>query len=638
MAKYFTVTEIIKYFELNTNGLFYYSPFVFFIKVSTQNLSDSYFITVFGAVDVTNKEILNIQGLYIDIDNFYPVQESLNDCITTEESIFFDGENQFLYIHINHLLNPYSVLTEYGKTFGYTNDGVRNFNGIDYNPQLISIPNLSNGSDPLQYGRQSFFGGDHVYNNTPVKPGGNGDFDTDEQLHGNDTNVLFGENGNTYEELKRINKNYIDETIIDFEKAILKTKDKREQQSTLIPNEFFNNTDYPFIDDDLIDQIKPEAYGDCVGIPGICINFKETGVNKKFYFSSDIFALNIVYAKKNNIWDIVAPISVNNGIIELLDSDAYIDGDNTKGLNDIKANGIFLNYLNPADITSAWNLRYLNVPFNNTNYNTAEWNNEKQYLGDVGIYLDSQKEIYSYIEELQNGSTVGFQYIIEYGKRTIRLDNPNRDPIFRIEAVEIINNNNLKKNNNEELFATDAVVFYEHDYTENKSLRFKNTDYYEQVFRQHRKNKTFEIESLFLSENRARNKSIIIMEDQQKTRFIISVILSDMKYFDLRIYDIVEIELSYPGEKYKTEYVDQKLIKFSGDVPDGIFVTRSAGDVWKKVNYRRRDIYINKREFEGWQRMQVIGLLPDFTAGIINVTLRQRNYSSEYERITGFTP
>ena len=141
-----------------------------------------------------------------------------------------------------------------------------------------------------------------------------------------------------------------------------------------------------------------------------------------------------------------------------------------------------------------------------------------------------------------------------------------------------------------------------------------------------------------MNRGEAVDKSIIIMEDQQKTRFIIPVVLSDMKYFDLRIFDIVEIELSYPGEKYKTEYVDQKLIKFSGDIPDGILVTRSSNDVWKKINYRRRDIYINKREFIGWQRMQVIGLLPDFTTGTINVILRQRDYSDKYEEITGYTP
>ena len=70
----------------------------------------------------------------------------------------------------------------------------------------------------------------------------------------------------------------------------------------------------------------------------------------------------------------------------------------------------------------------------------TEWEDEKQYLENVGLYLDEQKELFEWIKLLQGGSTVGFQYMFYNGKRTIRLDNPNRDIVKTISAVNILNN------------------------------------------------------------------------------------------------------------------------------------------------------------------------------------------------------
>lgn len=625
MSDYFVVSEIIKFFNLDKIFI-YYRPFVFWMKVKTGDLSDSYFITIFGASDITNKESLNIQGFISEIRKRYALQTNLNDCINNEKSLYFNLVEQLLYIHFEHELNPYSDYTEFGKTFGFTNDKVRNFNGIKYLPEIISIPDFSEAVDPLQYERIGFRGGNTIYNNLPSE-NNTGKFDNNEKWFGNEQNILFGKNNDDYFDLLKIQKLYIESNSINFNTTIFSCKDLREQQSINIPIDVFNISEYPDIEDDLIDTIIPEAYGLINRIPGICINGKSAG-NKFFYFASNMNSGNIIEAKKNEVWVIVTPVNITNGTVELSIVDAHIDGDNTKGLNDVRASGEFINIKNPADIIVELNKRYLDIDYNLSNYDIAEWEDEKQYLADVGLYLDDQKDIFEWIEILQYGSTVGFQYFINYGKRTIRLDNPNRPVTKRVKSVEILND--IEIDNNAELFSTHAIINYD-------NKRLENRDYYDDVFMQHRKENKFEIDTLLINESDAYDKSVIIMEDQKEVRFITDIEIFGKEYFNLKIFDILDVELSQKGEKIDNEIVDL-IIEFSNEIDLDIieFSNENNLNVWEFTNFTKRDIIINERNFLGWNRMQLIGKKPDFDKAIITLSLRQRDYSEKFAEITGY--
>ena len=56
MADFFVIAELIKYFELDSSTIMVESPFVYKTKVRTDSTFTSYFLTIFGAEDVTNKE------------------------------------------------------------------------------------------------------------------------------------------------------------------------------------------------------------------------------------------------------------------------------------------------------------------------------------------------------------------------------------------------------------------------------------------------------------------------------------------------------------------------------------------------------------------------------------------------------
>ena len=639
MADFFTVVELLKYHELAASKMMIHNSFTYKTKIKTQSILDSYFTTLYGAEDLTNKQTINIKAIVVDIENFYAIQTSIVDCEDNEESFYFDITEQMLYIHFNHDISPFAVLVEYGKVYGYTNDEIRNFNGIDYLPLVKSIPIFSIKVDPLRYTQQSFYGGDIIMNNNPIDgSNNNASFDSNEEFTGNDVYIYFGENGDSYTDLLLIANNYIVNTIISMDEVIVKTKDKREQQSTEVPTDTFSLTDFPDMDEDLDGEIKPDAYGRCLGVPGICINSEQAG-NKKFYFASIITAAPapVFKCKQDNKWTVIVPTVTDytNGMATFANADVHVDGDNTKGIEDVRCSGYFRPYYNPADIIADLNLRFLNITYNASNYDTVEWEDEKSYLENVGLYMDEQKEIYEWIEMLQNGSTIGFQYLFVEGKRTIRLDNPNRNEAMTVYATEILND--LQFDNNEDFFSTHAVINYRRNYTTDKIKRYENTDYYLQVLREHRKAQQYETEALVWDESEAEDKSVIIMEDQKQERPVGKLLLFGKKFYELKLFDIINAEISKSGIKTGQEEVDFYI---SGDDGDDMYIWGDDDvdiDIYIWVDYTQRDIIINYREFLGWMRFQVIGLFPNFNMGEMEIQVRQRDYSDLFESITGYT-
>lgn len=643
MADYFFIAELIKYETLNNSGLMIHNSFTYKTKIKTETVLDSYFISVFGAEDTTPKQALNIKGCRVDLVNSYAQVTSETDCEDNEESFYFDIENQMLYIHLEHSTNPYNAVIEFGKVIGMTNDKIRNFNGIDYLPYIKSIPNLKLKVDPLKYARQSLYGGTIILNNQAVTGSDDGPFDSNDQFTGNDIIIYFGQDGDSYTDLKYFASNYIVNTKPSMNEIAVITRDKREQQSKNVPYETFTLADFPDIDPDLVGDIKPDGYGLLNSVPGICVNSEQTG-NKTFYFCSSIKSSSPTpeFLKlEDEVWQSITPSSTDyaNGMVTFAVADIHIDGSSSKGLFDVICNAVYVDISNPADIIADMNDRFLNITYNSSNYDTTEWADEKQYLEDIALYMDEPREIFEWIEFVQSGSTVGFQYLFENGKRTIRLDNPNRDYARTIQAVEILNNDTLSFDNNDDFFATHAVIQYDKNIYKDKFSRYENRDYYDSVFREHKKDSEFEVDCLLLTEGNAENKSIIILEDLKKERITGTLDFFGKDYYNLRLFDIIYVELSFPGYIWKQVEYDTYID--SWDSEDDIYIDSwdSEDDIYIDPFYTVETFRIGYREFLGWQRLQVIGIEPDTNeAGNISIEVRQRDYSNEYDTITGYTP
>ena len=130
MAEFITVVELEKTLDLDNTKFIYYSPFVFSQKLTTFNLN-SYFVSLFGATDTTNKVRRNITSVQI---NYVDQTEkaSLVDCQGDEESYFFDIATQMIYIHLNHSYNILSYPILAGASIGFTNKMVKYYNDIEY--------------------------------------------------------------------------------------------------------------------------------------------------------------------------------------------------------------------------------------------------------------------------------------------------------------------------------------------------------------------------------------------------------------------------------------------------------------------------------------------------------------------------
>ena len=130
---------------------------------------------VFGADDLTNKTNQNITSVRFDFLVGHVQMDTLPDSLDVEGSFYFDSDAQVLYVHAFHDMNPYSSTVSGGNLYGFTDDTVRYFKNILYQPLVTSIPSISQQADPLQYGVIAFSGGSVEFSN-------NGFFDDIEPL------------------------------------------------------------------------------------------------------------------------------------------------------------------------------------------------------------------------------------------------------------------------------------------------------------------------------------------------------------------------------------------------------------------------------------------------------------------------
>jgi hypothetical protein len=606
-------------------------------------------------------KILAFVSLAINYQPYYNAT-SLEECISTDASWFLD--DSVIYVHgENDLPIWLHYSKQYGSLFGFTNKGVRSFNHIKYFPMLTGIPSLSESVDPIEYSKMAYASGNGVVRND------NKYFDTMASVFGNDFNLKVGEDTGKYSDLKNISKYWIENYIVNVQEASFALKDKRELLSAKAPNTFFNTTLYPYIEDKIIDKVIPDAFGELIGVPGFCINGTQTDSAKTFKFASIITRLDHIYVYKEEMWSEVSAASTDlpNGTITLSTANAHVDGSTSKGIVKVKIDGLFRPQVNPGDIIATINSVYGNIDYLPGNYKIDEWEAELGPLADIGLYLDSQKDISEWIEQIQNGSTIGFQYMVEYDKITARLDNPNRDIVAKIRPVEILNIEEVEADYNATIYASSALVRYGVDQESKDTKQVINDEFKEAVLEVHLKEKQYECDSLLTTLVDATTKAAVIMDDQKAIRPIYrGVKVSGLKWFDRRLYDIIEADISIPGVHLVAPYPFEVSVIFLGNIEiteieigneDFIFVVLDSTEIEQitatgvaqengssdydlveigreneeelnLIGIRGNQVVKNTdREFIGNVRCQIVGRSLDLEKCEVTFDLRQRDYS-----------
>ena len=583
------------------------------ITLTQAEIDSSYWVAWGGTIDY-NQENRAISSVYLDYVLNLSEMDSLIDCQAQEESFFFDSVNQILYIHVTHTENPFAQAIETGLLFGYCSDKVRYFGNQEYKPILLSIPTISQSADPLQYDIMAFSGGSVVLSN-------DGEFDTFEKLYGNTIRLKIGKEGDDYTDLITIFSGYIKDYTTTTKDITIDIGDNREKLQIEYPTQVFDALTGQAEDSN--GQIIPDGYGTVIHVPAYPIAINSGTVT--FQWGSFVTSITQVYVEQDDKISAVSHANfLTDGSFTLTDANAYVDGDNTKGLRKVYVTGVMRNLTNPADIIVDLNSRLANIQYNSTNYNITEWEAEKTDLADVSLYMDESKSLYDWISLLQSGSTWGFRYE-DSGKRTIRRDDPDRatitfdDGTTLITPVEI-RNSDIPIDQNAELYATSCIVKYGYNHRTQSYSQVENTDYKDAVLQEHRIEKILTIESLLTNKTDAEAKALRIMQDQSKVRPIITLELEVSKYTTPRIYDMIEAQVSLLTRESKIPSVWTYVLGDMDILGDDLGLIGEVHKLTRTEAYTKNGSRLYFGELKG----QIIGIEPRTDTDSIILRIRER--------------
>lgn len=578
------------------------------VTLTQAEIDSSYWVAWGGTIDY-NQEAKSISSVYLDYTLNLAEMDNLIDCQAQEESFYFDAINQVLYIHVTHTENLFAQTIETGLLFGYCSDKVRYFGNQEYKPILLNIPTISQSADPLQYDIMAFSGGSVVLSN-------DGEFDTFEKLYGNTIRLKIGKDGDDYQDLITIFSGYIKDYTTTTKDITIDIGDNREKLQIEYPTQVFDTLSG--LAEDSNGTIIPDGYGTVIQVPAYPIAINSGSVT--FRWGQFVTSITQVYIEQEERITAVAHSNFStSGTFTLTDTNAFVDGDNTKGLRKVFVTGVMRNLTNPADIIVDLNERLANIQYNLTNYNLTEWESEKTALADVSLYMGESKLLYDWISLLQSGSTWGFRYE-DSGKRTIRRDDPDRATITFDDGTTIITpveirNSDIPIDQNAELYATSCIVKYGYNHRTQSYSQVENTDYKDAVLQEHRIEKILTIESLLTNKTDAEAKAFRIMQDQSKVRPIITLELEVSKCTNPRIYDMLEAEVSMLQSQPRAK-------GYYNVIGDPELLDDVLGE-W--VRDGKMMIVDGKREYYGQVKGQIIGIEPRTDTDSMILRIRERD-------------
>jgi hypothetical protein len=205
--------------------------------------------------------------------------KALDDVRLTERTFWVDNSAGIVYFHNqSHLPAWLYYMPALERMIGFSTGKQLIEGDVIYQPGADTIPDVKDDADDLEYASMKFQSDSYTLANA------DGEFDDAINFIGNDFFVrhsLF-----PYSEIVHDIAYYIKDVKLDYDKVTFSLSDKRERLSVKVPNEYFTQTDYPYGEEtsdgkpkeggynngNLWGKIKPDVYGYCVHVPGICVN------------------------------------------------------------------------------------------------------------------------------------------------------------------------------------------------------------------------------------------------------------------------------------------------------------------------------------------------------------------------------
>jgi hypothetical protein len=529
---------------------------------------DPALLATFPGLDESARPIISITGLTDGAGAFFSPQSSIEDVVTQQQSFYFDFDEQTLYYHIPPSESPFDFVILYGLSQGFSDDAVVYIDNLQHLPVITSAPALRQQQDIENYDRLAFITGAVTISNTS----GRLDDLIDSPIYGNDVNLYYlpgGKTNYTRDELTQIASLFVEDYDISPQALSLRVQDRRKSQNISVPTVRFEQDDYPQGNAEIWGLPVPVVWGTPREIPGIVTNFDTTSGNVKIRAGLTMTSLGTVQAFVNNDWVTVTPLNVNlaTGEFEVSEAQGRSSGV-AHVFRLVNATGISITRI--TDIIKDANERFLGVDYNDSNYNTEEWEAEETEISTGAYYLDTEVELFEVFRDLQNGANIGFRYEVEAdGRRTIRIDNEAREPVATIDKIFIRNRDSLRISTDSTNLLAEVVIKYGLSYQSGRWIRYFDDGSAESVVDLYRQRPRREYETLLLNEALAQEKAEYLRSRFDTIRGIIDVDLMRDTFINLRIYDIINIELSPDDDRVFYGTWKAKVLSIAPDTRNG---------------------------------------------------------------------
>lgn len=196
---------------------------------------------------------------------------------------------------------------------------------------------------------------------------------------------------------------------------------------------------------------------------------------------------------------------------------------------------------------------YCGIPYNDYNYNITDLLSEIGNTGDIGIVFDEEISIFEAIEKLQDAGYIGFRFVTEYNRFTAKANLNNKPVKENIKITDIVDIGKAEIDMNSENYATVIDVPYSKDWSKDEEKAYKhciNKNNQESMKVLYGVDKTYKANSYLYDDYDAQYKADNLELFFKKTHPMINN-LTIINHPDLRVYDIVTVDLRIPIERKK---------------------------------------------------------------------------------------
>ncbi|MDR1952355.1 MAG: hypothetical protein LBQ37_02425 [Elusimicrobiota bacterium] len=466
----------------------------------------------------------------------------------------------------------YESKINYTVGIGLTTGNSHLLNDILYQGGLNYFPKITEEADELNARKMKFYTANLELIN--IK----GEYDNSFDFFGNSVQV-YGRTDTTRIPLYEY---YVKNTKTKIDKATFVLGDKRQRLSQKIPNTRFTVDEYPYMvnpgnaeqKSGKLGEFIPDAYGHLTNIPAICIDefqIYSSGTTLKtfrtFKVARKITSLEKVLVKmtqpdddtgSKEVWTDqyalghITNIDYENGTFQMGVQYCMptFTGYDVPEIYDVHCTGVFCPQQKPSEVIQEILNYYAQIPYDSKNYNVTQWQAELSNLINIGIYFDSETDIFSAIEEIQNASNFNFMFKTDFDRFTAIKDDNDRAVAREIKAMEILNIDDVEIDMNAEQYATSVDISYNENYLDDTQEHLIDDRNEKAIMNIYHVPKVYSVESKLSSKADAQNKADKLIKYFSKLRTRINGIkLFGVQWFDIKIYDIINIDLRLEIEK-----------------------------------------------------------------------------------------